>query len=1068
MKQKLRLFSTLLLLAVASVAWGETATENISLSDGQFATDHIVWNGTSVTVQQLKGNVTTAVNKSYIAAPRVYKGHILSFEAKTGYAIKSISITYNGTYSGNSMTAGTAINGEDVVTDNTTDVSRTWSEESGGTRVVSSVSEDGLPTIYIQNVASDANVQLRPTAISVTYVTSGSTVETVATPTFSPAAGAVEAGTEVTISTTTDGATIYYTTNGEDPTTSTSRVQGDKVTISEDMTIKAIAVKADCNDSEVAEATYTVLEPFVIEDGVFNFECMRSDYGSGVSTTSDGNHYETEDATWIAGNVTLVTSGKYRWWKNDGTMRFYSAEGSGMTFSVPDGKVIKSIVITGGLNFTANVGTYTSGTWTGQAQTVTLSYPATSSSVNVKTVTVTYEDGTPVVEKVDIATINGISPTILTVGDLDDFTLDATFVEGLTAGEDYEVNWASDNTEVLELDGSTYEAKTAGKANVTVSVTVLDDEKYNEVSKSFAVTVNEQSGESSTATATFDATKDKASTGSTATEWSITKDGITIAVSNGVGGNGTEYRIYKNQTLTISSVSGNIKKIEFVETTSNPITGFGDIEGFNKDTKTWEGSAESVTFTASTAQVRLAGINVTYEVPTGFVAAPEFSINGGTVVAGTEVTITAEEGNTIVYTTDGTDPSESSTAIGPSEGNVVTITINEAMTIKAIAMDEDANSSEVAEATFDIAKVYESIAALIADKPEKATLRLTDAQVLFVGDNDVYVKDATGALDFFKTGLSYSAGDVLNGTIDVAFTMYNTYTPEVTEVSNNNLTSTSGEVVAETVEANAVTLEKVNYLVSLEGFFNNKSVAGVPVYDKYKVVTDAFGALEDGDYVKVTGIVVNSKGVANIGLTAVEKIDAPTVTVTIKDAGLATFCSDKALDFSQSESVYAYKAVISGTQVNLTKVAKVPAETGVLLRSVSGEPVTADIPVASEADAITDNAFVAVMTEITSLPTETTEDGVTYVNYILNKVNGVTDFYKANGKKVGANKAYLRIDKATASKGISIGYADETDGIRTIGNEPQKVDGIYNLSGLRVNKAQKGIYIVNGKKVVIR
>lgn len=968
----------------------------------------------------------------------------------------------------NSMTLYVSSNAE---FSNSTQISGTYDKDNP-TTFERPAGEDWTNKYFklVYNVTAGSSNQYVQFVKAEFYAEGGTTpiLQTVETPTFSPAAGAVEAGTEVTISSATDGATIYYTTDGTTPSAANG-TPGTKVTVNEAMTIKAIAVKADCNDSEVAEATYTVLEPFVIEDGVFNFECMRSDYGSGVTTTSDANEYITEDKTWTAGNVTLVTSGKYRWWENDGTLRFYSNDpASAMTISVPNGKVITSIDITGGQAFSANVGTYDSGKWTGQAQTVTLSYAASSGSVNVKTVTVTYEDGTPVVEKVDIATLNGISPTTLTVGDQGNFSLDATFVEGLTAGEDYEVNWTSDNTEVLGLEGNTYSANAAGTANVTVSVTVLDEDKYNEVSKSFAVTVNEQSGESSTATATFDATKDKASTGSTATEWSITKDGITIEVSNGVGGNGTEYRIYKNQTLTISSVSGNIKKVEFVETTSNPITGFGDIEGFNKDTKTWEGSAESVTFTASTAQVRLAGINVTYEVPTGFVAAPEFSINGGTVVAGTEVTITAEEGNTIVYTTDGTDPSESSTAIGPSEGNVVTITINEAMTIKAIAMDEDANSSEVAEATFDIAKVYESIAALIADKPEKATLRLTDAQVLFVGDNDVYVKDATGALDFFKTGLSYSAGDVLNGTIDVAFTMYNTYTPEVTEVSNNNLTSTSGEVVAETVEANAVTLEKVNYLVSLEGFFNNKSVAGVPVYDKYKVVTDAFGALEDGDYVKVTGIVVNSKGVANIGLTAVEKIDAPTVTVTIKDAGLATFCSDKALDFSQSESVYAYKAVISGTQVNLTKVAKVPAETGVLLRSVSGEPVTADIPVASEADAITDNAFVAVMTEITSLPTETTEDGVTYVNYILNKVNGVTDFYKANGKKVGANKAYLRIDKATASKGISIGYADETDGIRTIGNEPQKVDGIYNLSGQRVNKAQKGIYIVNGKKVVVK
>ena len=193
-----------------------------------------------------------------------------------------------------------------------------------------------------------------------------------------------------------------------------------------------------------------------------------------------------------------------------------------------------------------------------------------------------------------------------------------------------------------------------------------------------------------------------------------------------------------------------------------------------------------------------------------------------------------------------------------------------------------------------------------------------------------------------------------------------------------------------------------------------------------------------------------------------------TVEVSISTAGLATFCSDKALDFTNSTTVYAYKAVIEGSQVKLTKVNVVPAKTGVLLRSVRGGAVDASIPVTTGVEAFTDNAFVAVMTEIAKLETETTENGVNYVNYILNKVNGVTDFYKAAGNKVGANKAYLRVEANKAKDGLTIGYAEETDGIRTIGNESPAVNGIYNLSGQRVNKAQKGIYIVNGKKVVVK
>ncbi len=78
----------------------------------------------------------------------------------------------------------------------------------------------------------------------------------VETPTFNPSAGAVDLNTEVTISSETDGATIYYTTDGSTPTTSST--SGETVTITEAMTIKAIAVKDGYRNSDVATATYSI------------------------------------------------------------------------------------------------------------------------------------------------------------------------------------------------------------------------------------------------------------------------------------------------------------------------------------------------------------------------------------------------------------------------------------------------------------------------------------------------------------------------------------------------------------------------------------------------------------------------------------------------------------------------------------------------------------------------------------------------------------------------------------------------------------------------------------------
>ena len=84
-----------------------------------------------------------------------------------------------------------------------------------------------------------------------------SSASQVATPTFSVSEGTYIGTQSVEISCATDGATIYYTTNGTDPTTSSS-VYSSALSISSTTTLKAFAVKADLDDSEIASATYTI------------------------------------------------------------------------------------------------------------------------------------------------------------------------------------------------------------------------------------------------------------------------------------------------------------------------------------------------------------------------------------------------------------------------------------------------------------------------------------------------------------------------------------------------------------------------------------------------------------------------------------------------------------------------------------------------------------------------------------------------------------------------------------------------------------------------------------------
>ena len=107
---------------------------------------------------------------------------------------------------------------------------------------------------------------------------------TVATPTFSPAAGTYTEAQNVTISTTTADATIYYTTDGTDPTTSSS-VFSSPIAISTTTTVKAMAVKAGMNNSEVATATYAILEHAGTEADPYTVADARAaiDAGTGVT-----------------------------------------------------------------------------------------------------------------------------------------------------------------------------------------------------------------------------------------------------------------------------------------------------------------------------------------------------------------------------------------------------------------------------------------------------------------------------------------------------------------------------------------------------------------------------------------------------------------------------------------------------------------------------------------------------------------------------------------------------------------------------------------------------------------
>ena len=151
-------------------------------------------------------------------------------------------------------------------------------------------------------------------------------------------------------------------------------------------------------------------------------------------------------------------------------------------------KVGDTSVGTGSLDASNDVTITSKSSAVGSVLTVTVT--DISKGVKAYNISYTYTEGGTV--KTPIATLNGFTPTTVKLGDMAEFTLDATFAS--TDASDYEVVWTSDNTDVLDVAGNTdgnalYEAKAIGTANVTVRVEPVDDATYTAVSETYTVRV---------------------------------------------------------------------------------------------------------------------------------------------------------------------------------------------------------------------------------------------------------------------------------------------------------------------------------------------------------------------------------------------------------------------------------------------------------------------------------------------------------------------------------------------------------------------------------------------------
>lgn len=347
-----------------------------------------------------------------------------------------------------------------------------------------------------------------------------------------------------------------------------------------------------------------------------------------------------------------------------------------------------------------------------------------------------------------------------------------------------------------------------------------------------------------------------------------------IAIGDGALGNGTDYRFYKSNEIAISSTEGNITQIIFTCTANGTkkygpgsiTTTQGSYVASTEKTGTWTGDLAEVVFTASNNQMRATKIEVTYTSAAGTLKAPVLSASDGAFVSGTSfvnpfsVTLSAESGASIYYTTDGTAPSTSSTKY------TTPITISETTTLKAIA-EKDGKASSVAQAVYTKLEEYVGLEELkkIAESGKQYYLDFVDAIVTCVNGSYAYIQDETAGIAAYYSGHGFKVGQTINGAAMVTYGGFRGLN-ELTFIDKSNLTITDGaEIPVKDLTLEELTSEMDRYesmRVRIKGLdvttdlSSQKAEAeqdGSTIQLYQKTTTQKFPMLESGAKVDIIG-----------------------------------------------------------------------------------------------------------------------------------------------------------------------------------------------------------------------
>lgn len=499
------------------------------------------------------------------------------------------------------------------------------------------------------------------------------------------------------------------------------------------------------------------------------------------------------------------------------------------------------------------------------------------------------------------------------------------------------------------------------------------------------------------------------------------------------------------------------------------------------------------------------------------VVKPEGNI---TKVDGTKrvISLTSEtEGASIYYTTDGSEPTvDSKLLYNTAEG----ITIDNTTTIKAIAASGDKNSevySETFEAgtevslatpTFEITNLTEDNGVF---KPTY-TIAIDNSNVLcapkatfsaqFNGE-DVANFDGTFNVDT-KGNLvvTASANGYTSTSISINVNNY-IYSKKVSfdDISESNLTERLGEgwTASSTstrwaswsqtngidknlnktgnnkyytaTHTGAFTVDFANFSNGTDLLFGyglgssrgdrTATIPNAPKGSMAKYNVCGWGTTEIPKYVDYNkGGELPYTIEKNYALRSIELYLPATETVSVSEAGFATYATTNNVVVPSDVKVMTVKVNTEGTAIELNEVKAgtvIPANTGLLVKAAAGNH---DFVVTS------DKGGTLTHNDLKAATADKTSDGTTY--FALTKIGDKVGFALVEyGVVIPAGKAYLEVTKSTGTPAKFFGLDGEATGINSV--KTAKADGAYyTLEGVKTTKPVKGLYIHNGKKIVVK